>query len=109
MIPSPISVASVVCCQWLFVIVSSTMIRALISRFFLKVGRNYNFISTKETAFTGKQKGGQGDLRGHGRLGLGSLITNGATFTRLQGGISFDRDGQVPACLNIQDLLSFSI
>lgn len=39
----------------------------------------------------------------------GSLITNGATFTRLQRGISFDRDGQVPACLNIQDLLSFSI
>lgn len=39
----------------------------------------------------------------------GSLITTDATFTRLQGGISFDRDGQVPACLNTQDLLSFSI
>ncbi len=39
----------------------------------------------------------------------GSLITSDATFTRLQGGISFDRDGQVPACLNLQDVLSFSI
>ena len=39
----------------------------------------------------------------------GSLIADGATFTRLQGRISLDGDGQVPACLNIQDLLSFSI
>lgn len=74
MIPSPISVASVVCCQWLFVIVSSTMIRALISRLSLKVGRNYGFISTKEMPFTGKHKGGQGDLRSHGQLGMG--LTN---------------------------------
>ena len=37
---------------------------------FLKVGQNYAFISTKDTAFTGKQKGGQGDLRTRGRLAL---------------------------------------
>jgi hypothetical protein len=38
---------------------------------FLKVDRNYGFISTKKTAFTEKHKGGQGDLRSHGRLGVG--------------------------------------